>query len=231
MPTWLHVTATVSLAVAGVSFLAIVGDILAGHRQHMWIMNVVWPLTALWAGPLAVWFYWRVGRLSAHERVRAAKARGEAPPGKRKPWWQTTGVAATHCGSGCCLGDIVAEWLVFAVPVTLFGMTLFAAWAIDYAFAFLFGIAFQYFTIVPMRGLSPGRGLVAAVKADALSLTSWQLGMYGWMALVVFVFFGHELHKTSPVFWFMMQLAMLAGFATSYPVNAWLLRRGLKEQM
>jgi len=29
----------------------------------------------------------------------------------------------------------------------------------------------------------------------------------------------------------MMQLAMLAGFATSYPVNWWLIRSGLKEQM
>jgi hypothetical protein len=33
--------------------------------------------------------------------------------------------------------------------------------------------------IVPMRGLSPGKGLVAAVKADTLSLISWQVGMYG----------------------------------------------------
>ena len=29
----------------------------------------------------------------------------------------------------------------------------------------------------------------------------------------------------------MMQLAMLCGFATAYPVNWWLIRRGLKEKM
>ncbi|WP_405083923.1 DUF4396 domain-containing protein [Paraburkholderia caribensis] len=28
-----------------------------------------------------------------------------------------------------------------------------------------------------------------------------------------------------------MQLAMLAGFATSYPVNWWLIRSGVKEKM
>jgi hypothetical protein len=82
-----------------------------------------------------------------------------------------------------------------------------------------------------MRGLSPGEGLKAAVKADFLSLTAWQIGMYGWMAVVVFGFFGHELEKTGPVFWFEMQIAMLCGFATSYPVNGWLLRRGIKEKM
>jgi hypothetical protein len=55
--------------------------------------------------------------------------------------------------------------------------------------------------------------------------------MYGWMAIVTFLIFGHEIEPTSPVFWFMMQIGMLCGFLTSYPVNWWLLRAGLKEQM
>jgi hypothetical protein len=29
----------------------------------------------------------------------------------------------------------------------------------------------------------------------------------------------------------MMQIAMLFGFATSYPINWWLIRAGIKEQM
>jgi hypothetical protein len=29
----------------------------------------------------------------------------------------------------------------------------------------------------------------------------------------------------------MMQAAMICGFATSYPMNWWLIRRGLKEAM
>jgi hypothetical protein len=82
-----------------------------------------------------------------------------------------------------------------------------------------------------MRGLSPAQGLRAAVKADFLSLTAWQIGMYGWMAIAIFGLFGRELDKTDPVFWFMMQIAMLAGFATAYPVTWWLLKRGVKEPM
>jgi hypothetical protein len=106
---------------------------------------------------------------------------------------------------------------------------------IDFIFAFGFGIAFQYFTIVPMRGLSPGEGLIAAVKADPLSLTSWQLGMYGFMAIAYFLVFrrglGVKLTTDTPELWFMMQIAMLCGFATAYPVNWWLLKAGLKEKM
>jgi Domain of unknown function (DUF4396) len=104
-------------------------------------------------------------------------------------------------------------------------------WVVDYILALLFGIFFQYFTIAPMRNLSLGEGLVAASKADFLSLTAWQVGMYGWMAIATFLIIGHEISKTSPVFWFMMQIAMLAGFLTSYPVNWWLLRAAIKEKM
>jgi hypothetical protein len=33
------------------------------------------------------------------------------------------------------------------------------------------------------------------------------------------------------VFWFMMQIAMIVGWATAYPANTWLLRKGWKERM
>lgn len=95
----------------------------------------------------------------------------------------------------------------------------------------LFGIALQYFTIKPMKGLSRHDALKEAVKADFLSLTAWQVGMYGWMAIATFAIFGHELQKTKFAFWFMMQVCMFCGFVTAYPVNFWLLKRGIKEKM
>jgi Domain of unknown function (DUF4396) len=157
------------------------------------------------------------------------------------PSWLAKG--ALHCGSGCTLGDIIAEWLAFLVPAvavwfgytTLFSEKMFAVWIIDFVFAFGFGIAFQYFTIKPMRNLSVKDGLVAALKADTLSLTAWQIGMYGLMAFAQFYLFRHLLgamaQVNSPEFWFTMQIAMLVGFITSYPVNWWLIKAGIKERM
>ncbi len=231
MPEWLVIVAWTSVALGIGSAALIAVDILGGHRQHMGIMNLVWPLTALYAGPVGLYAYYRVGRGMTHAAVAEAKARGGKPPGHDRSLPAAAALGATHCGSGCCLGDLVAEWFVVLVPLTLFGMKIFGTWALDFVLAFLFGIAFQYFTIQPMRGLSVREGLVAAVKADTASLTAWQVGMYGWMAIATFVIFGHELEKTSPVFWFMMQIAMLAGFLTSWPVNAWLIGKGLKERM
>jgi hypothetical protein len=86
-----------------------------------------------------------------------------------------------------------------------------------------------------MRGLSVGDGIRQAVKADTLSLSAWQVGMYAFMAFAQLVLFRSILHTRlevdTPEFWFMMQIAMLAGFATSYPVNWLLLRKGIKEKM
>ncbi len=227
----LRIIAVVCLLIGGASALIIAIDLLAGHQQHMWIMNLVWPITALYAGPLALWGYFTTGRLSTHRAVMEAKERDEKPPGKKKPFWQIVALGATHCGAGCTLADIVAEWALVLLPLTLFGRKIFGSWTVDYFVALAFGIVFQFFTIAPMRNLGIGEGLVQASKADFFSLTAWQEGMYGWMAIATFVIFGHEIEKTNVVFWFMMQIAMLAGFLTSYPVNWWLLRTGIKEKM
>jgi Domain of unknown function (DUF4396) len=247
-PSILYIIAWISVLL-GILCAAIVAIDLRGHRQKMWIMNLVWAITALYSGPLGLLFYYWLGRADREEGMQSMQhgqmnhsmhqgREGHAMQqhehmghGSSKPFWQAAAVASTHCGAGCTLGDIVAESVLFFVPFTLFGMRLFGEWAVDYVLAFIFGIAFQYFTIKPMRNLSPKEGLIAALKADALSLTAWQIGMYGWMAIVVFVIFGRQLQANDPVFWFMMQIAMIAGFFTSYPVNCWLLAIGIKEKM
>jgi hypothetical protein len=221
-----------SLALAVLSVLVVTMDIVTGRRKKMWIMNLVWPLTALWSGPLGLYGYFSVGRASVAKGARLAKTHAQASVGKRRPFWHEVALGTTHCGSGCTLGDLLAETLVIAVPLTFLGSQVFGTWLIDFALAFLLGIVFQYFTIAPMRGLGVRDGLVAAIKADAASLSAWQIGMYGWMSVALFLLFSPEsLPKSEPVFWFTMQVAMAVGFLTSYPVNWWLLRSGIKEAM
>lgn len=226
VPQWLHVLSIAMLALGAACALYIAYD-LTRHPQKMWIMNVVWPVTALFGTVLTTWAYFRYGRLA----------------GKQTPFPVMVAKGALHCGSGCCLGDILAEWLVFAFPVVavwfgwrrIFSERMFAVWIVDFLFAFVFGVAFQYFTIAPMRHLGPMQGIWQALKADTLSLSAWQIGMYGFMAIAQFWLFrsvlGVRLEVDMPEFWFMMQIAMLAGFVTSYPVNWWLVKSGIKEKM
>lgn len=234
IPQWLHLLALGSLSLAGLCAVVIVAHI-AGHPQRMGVMNGVWPIAALFGSVIVLIGYFSYGAQDAEE----------VPDSERKPSPFPVSVAkgALHCGSGCTIGDIVAEVLLLVFPAGatwfgwhwLFGEKIFATWVLDFILAFIAGIFFQYFAIAPMRNLSLGEGIIAALKADSLSLTAWQVGMYGVMALMQFVVFrdvvGAQVPASKPEFWLAMQVAMAGGFATSYPVNWWLLRSGIKETM
>ena len=98
--------------------------------------------------------------------------------------------------------------------------------------AWTLGIVFQYFSIVPMReDIGRLQGVRAAIKADTLSIVAFQVGLFGYMALYHLVLWQPPLSVASPAYWFMMQIGMIVGFFTAWPVNAWLIKRGLKEKM
>ena len=196
----------------------------------MWIMNLEWPITALYLGPVALWLHHRplpemTKRKSTQRQLPTrSHSRSESPDRIQ------TALAGFHCGAGCTLGDVMGEFGVVAFGLTFaqeFGWRLI----IDFILAYLLGIAFQFFTIAPMRGFVFGEGL-KAVRADTISITLFEIGMFDWMALTYFVLFpSPHLRPTQAVFWFMMQIAMIAGFITSYPANRWLIGKGWMEKM
>ena len=60
----------------------------------------------------------------------------------------------------------------------------------------------------------------------------WPFWLYRLTHFVLLpALFGRKVDAGSPVFWVAMQIAMLAGFATAYFPNWWLIRSGLKEGM
>jgi hypothetical protein len=227
VPVWLHNLSTASLALAGLCALYVIFDVAFRHRPKMPIMAVVWPLTALYSGPLGLWAYWKIGRPSPQRQP------AQNDQDSKKPFWQRVFVSSTHCGAGCAFGDIIGEWSVFFSGLTFVGSTLLAMYVVDFAAAYVVGIAFQFFPIRWMKHLPPRRALWEAVKADTLSLAAFQVGMYAWMALDHFVLFhGDPAFKVdAAVYWFMMQIAMCIGLLTTFPANWLLVRMGVKEGM
>lgn len=148
----------------------------------------------------------------------------------QKLTWKGLFKTGTHCGSGCTLADIVGEVLVLYVPVAVFGSMVFGSWALDFALALIFGIFFQY---LPERemGMPKLKAFKKAIQADTLSVICWQIGMYIWMGLVFFYFFSPDMDRTSAVYWFMMQIAMIFGYFTAMPMNALLIKKGIKHLM
>jgi len=152
---------------------------------------------------------------------------------RARPGWVTMAVEVSHCGAGCTLGDVISEFAIFALGLTIAGLTLGAEYTGDYILALVFGIVFQYFAIAPMRGLGLRDGLVAAAKADFISLTAFEIGLFGWMAIMTFVLFPspHQLMPNSAAFWLLMQIGMIIGYCTAWPANVWLVKRGIKVPM
>lgn len=227
MPSTLLTTISwVSLLFAFICAGIVLYDIFAkGYRQKMFIMQWVWPITCLYGGPIALWFYYKYGRKSSQKWHDAHEDSGEYGE------VVSTSIGVSHCGAGCTLGDIIGANIVFFLGLQIAGMALWPEYIINFSLAFVLGIVFQYYSIAPMRSLGFKDGIVAALKADTLSLIAFEVGVFGFMALMQFVLFPSGIHPNEAAYWFLMQVAMVLGFATSYPVNVWLIRRGIKEAM
>ncbi len=211
----------IALGIGLVSSSIIIVDIIK-HPQQMTIMNVVWPINGWFLGPIALWTYFKWGRIKA-KNIEKEDTRGN--PAK-------VFVSTSHCSAGCTAGDALGVPIVALTALTVAGSTLFAHFTVEFILAYSFGILFQFYAIYPMNkedGIKSA--LKAAIKADTLSLIAFEIGMFGWMALVHFVIFTTPPEPTTSVYWFMMQIAMILGFLTSYPANWWLVKKGIKEAM
>ena len=214
---WLDLIAETYIGICVLCCLFIISKQRRRPAPMMRVMLLVWPIITLWAGPLGIWAYETSNRrMPSHDSDGGAR--------------QSVMTGTLHCGAGCTLADLTGPFLFRMAPFVLFGSSLYGEWAVDYVLALIIGVFFQY---AGLASMSHDRGLslwFRAFKVDFLSLTAWQVGMYGWMAIAVFLLVG-PMSPDQPVFWLMMQISMVCGFITAYPMNWWLIRIGIKSAM
>lgn len=126
-----------------------------------------------------------------------------------RPMWATVTVGGMHCGAGCVLGDLVGEWLVFGTGAKINGADIWPCLLIDYGFALLFGIIFQYLSIAPMSGEWGVKTIFRAAKADIASLTAFEIGLFGWMVIFQVAIWDYNLAMNTWTYWWMMQVGLL----------------------
>lgn len=200
------------LLIAVLCALIVVLDLCLRPLRGAWVTNVIWPLAALWAGPIGLILYCFLGRA------------GESP---RTVSWAPKALNTFYCGAGCLVGYVVAEAIIpFVPPVS--GSLLLARWTVEAACAFVFGIGFLHVAVRSVTSGSVTSGgfwpsLSSALKAGALPLIAWQVGTMGGMAAARFLVFRYPLASTDPVFWWMMQISMGLAFWVAYPVSFLLL--------
>src|SRR5690625_2177643 len=98
-----------------ISSLIIIIDIIK-HPQKMFIMNIVWPINGWFLGPVALWTYFKWGRINAKnlnlEDTRSNSAK--------------IFVSTSHCSAGCTAGDALGVPIVAITALTVAGSTLLA---------------------------------------------------------------------------------------------------------
>lgn len=221
----IYILSWIFLALGGISFFVVLVDICMGRYQPMSIMNLAWPITVLYSGPIGLYMYFKYARAHKMKMGQLPKPRKE----KKKPSWVQTYISSTHCGAGCALADIIGEIAIFWIGIKIFHHTLWASFFIDFGLALAFGFLFQYWNIKPMHPRKSFKSiLLASIKADFLSLLTFQLGMYSWLLAAHFIY-GDSFKANQPLYWFMMQIGLTIGLITTYPINSWLIRSGIKK--
>ncbi len=221
-PGWLTPVSWAFVGIALLSAAIIAFDILGrGHRQRNTAMNLVWPATALYFGPLAVWAYLRFGR----PRSEKWQAEHGAPPEKHVSTAALTG--GTPGGVASLVGHVIGVPLIVLSGLTIAGLDLWAmiAAVAVIATAFLFVYEF-FFSTVPARRLSGGQGVAVAALIAFATVLAFDIGMGGWM---LFLHFGWVMPSVTDVtFLFLMQVGLILGFLTGYPMVRFLVARGVK---
>ena len=222
IPGWLTALSWAYVGVALLCAAAILHDVYGrGYRQRVRAMEAVWPITALYLGPLGLLLYYRWGRPRTE---RWQKEHGSVPE-KSLPAAAATG--GTPGGAASAIGHVVGVPLVVLSGLTIAGEALWVMILVIAVIATLLLFAFEYFfSTVPARGLPSGKGLGVALLIALVTVLAFDVGMGGWMLVMHFLLFMPPL--TDVTFLFLMQVGLILGFLTGYPAVLWLVRRGTK---
>lgn len=202
-------------AITAISMAVLIWDLLTRTPTGA-VMKLAWILVVAYTGPIGLTLYWlscRQPKGQSHDEFIADH------------WKQATG-SLLHCVAGDATGIIIAAALVyhFALPN---GIDLI----VEYLAAFIVGLlVFQALFMIKMYNGNYWLAVRKTFFAETVSMNMVMLGMFPAMMLLK-----HAIpNSDSPYraeFWLVMSMATIAGMITAYPINSWMVRRGLKHGM
>jgi hypothetical protein len=197
------------------SLIFVVWDLLY-RTPTMWVMKLAWILIILYAGPIGLVLYLLACReplRGTHEQFIAAH------------WKQAVG-SMMHCVAGDATGIILAAAVVFH-----FGLPNGIDIIVEYCAAFVVGLLI--FQALFMKSMLGGNYFVAVRKtffAETVSMNMVMLGMIPVMIILMSRIPGSD-DPMQPTFWGVMSLATMVGMVTAYPINSWMVAKGIKHGM
>jgi hypothetical protein len=201
---------------AGLSTAYVAYDAFTKNPE-MTVMKWGWVLVTLYMGPVALALY-----------ILSCK---EPAPGTHeefiKPLWKQSMGSTIHCVAGDATGIITAAAITAAL-----GLPMWIDLIVEYAFGFAFGLfIFQSLFMKDMMGGSYLKALRHSFMPEWLSMNMMMAGMAPTMVVLMMGRDMRAMVPSEPLFWGVMSLGVLVGFVAAYPVNAWLVAKGLKHGM
>jgi hypothetical protein len=140
-------------------------------------------------------------------------------------WRQALG-STMHCAAGDGVGILAG-----AAFASAFQLSALPEIALEYLLGFGFGwMVFQALFMRRTAGGSYSRSLANTFIPELLSMNLLMAGMAPTM-MILRGAIGEPAGPGTPVFWFVMSMALLVGFAVAYPMNWWLVHNHLKHGM
>ncbi|WP_300381288.1 DUF4396 domain-containing protein [Henriciella sp.] len=220
IPLWLTITAW---SVTGIGLfcaaIILIDTYLGGHRQPMKSWEAIWPITAVYAGPLALFAYYKWGRpVTKHWQQRNGSPRELTLD-------ETAARETIPGGAASFIGHLIAVPIVVVTGITIAGKGVWPMILLIAAVALPILIIFEYRALTLAGQIrSTGRRWWVATRLSTLAIIAFDTGMGATMLLVAFVL-GYP--PTTIAFWFVMWGGLLLGFATAFPMVRWLLGAGI----
>lgn len=185
------------------------------NTPSMRIMTLAWALIILYTGPLGVFIY----LLSCRQPM----------PGTHKAFIDVKWKQAVGSLIHCVAGDATAI-IVMAVILSFFEIPNGTETVIEYIAAYLFGLFI--FQALFMRSMFPTY-LQAVRKTIFAETVSMNMVMTGMFPIIVMgkALYPQSSNPGSIYFWGLMSLATMVGFIIAYPINSWMVGRGIKHGM
>jgi hypothetical protein len=184
------------------------------QRKQDLAMNVVWPVAALFLGPVAIWAYDRWGTTNP--------GRPNSGPSDDQEAAQTIAGSAPG-GAAATVGHFIGVPLVVASGLTIAGTNLWVLIIVIAALAIGLLFVFEYAVGSSASGGARKRNIGVMLITATLTVLAFDIGMGGWM---LFMHFGNFMPSPTDVrFFFLMQVGLVLGLVTAYPMVKALLRR------
>lgn len=213
---WIDVILIGWFALTAVSVAYVAWDAYRNNPE-LTVMKWGWLLVTLYTGPIGLAMY----ILSCKEPF---------PGGHEefiKPLWKQGLGSVIHCAAGDATGIIVA-----AAVTGILGLPMAVDLVVEYIAGFGFGLLiFQSLFMKDMMGGSYTAALRHSLMPEWLSMNFMMAGMFPTMIALMMGRDMRAMEPTQLVFWGAMSAAVFVGIVVAYPVNLWMVAKGLKHGM